>query len=511
MPGVPTANEILTSRHVRHYLQFGGGRPTNKPLYYGSDAQYMIVDTITVPQVGTVAPLYVPDPRQIGFYKLLARTIAAPTALPKATLTLREKHGAIPRQLQRVPLLSIYENDGVCVDPSNFLNGWSDGVIIYSFGITETKNLGNRGSWMTDVVLEDKLPLTLEAVYAIGPLAAGEAVVTTNEIISVTYGSFLSDGSCGPQDDGTKTLYAAEIHGVGAPTSHYSLDGGATWTTLAITGFGAAVDPSRSRIMGNYWLILSPTEDAYYVIALDPTTHKPIGTTWTKVTAGFAAGKGPTDMVVVSPTEAYLCGLGGYLYKCIDPTAGVTVLNAGVVTTEDFARIALQDQTIIAGATTHVVVVSANRGLTWAKTATDPGTGDINGVSIVQPDLWWACDSAGKLWYTQDDGQTWTQQTQVSGLTTAMDVQFVTKEVGFVAGANATPLGFVWGTWDGGHSWTLASPRFLNALTVQGVLELAFPNVADQDPSVASSNLAAACLGDSTIVGAVVIAASPRI
>lgn len=510
MSGVPTANEILKTIQIRDFIQFGGPRPTNAPAYYGANAQYMIMDNISIPESGAVAPVWVPDPRSTaGRYKLVARTIAAPSTLPKSTLTLLEKHGFVPRQLGRVGIISVYENVGQCKDPSNFLTGWSDGVLIYELGIVETKTPGKRGDWKVDSELMDKLALTLQAIYPIGALGMGEKDTGAAEYVDITYGSLVRDGSCGPQDDGTQTIYALTKHASAAKV-RYSLDGGSTWADSAITGIGAAVDPDRIVVMGTNLVVTSSAENAIYVNSINQTTGAP-GASWTKVTTGIVAAHGITDIWVANNYEAYACGLAGYLYKIVDPSAGATVLDAGVATTVDLHRIRGQENQIVAVGATHTVVASTNRGQSWAKTATDPGAGAGQAIEIVQPNLWWYGDGSGGVYESQDGGVTWTAKAGFTGLASVKDIRFATPSVGWIGGATSAPLGQLWATWNGGNSWTNSSPRIQQALTVQAVNTVAIPDVAASDPEVASDNVALACLGDTGTTGAAVIGAVARL
>jgi len=43
MPNL-TADEIVTQKHKRLFIQFGGPYPGNVVKYYGQDAQYMSVE-----------------------------------------------------------------------------------------------------------------------------------------------------------------------------------------------------------------------------------------------------------------------------------------------------------------------------------------------------------------------------------------------------------------------------------------------------------------------------------
>ena len=127
------ANEIITHKHVRNFVQFGGPSPANVVTFAGQDGQYMKVEGVTLPDGGGgVDPVWVHEPARSGQYRLVARKISPPD-LAEATVIMTEKHGYIPRQLQRVNCkFNYYENIGDCVDLSDFLNGWSDYVLVYS-------------------------------------------------------------------------------------------------------------------------------------------------------------------------------------------------------------------------------------------------------------------------------------------------------------------------------------------------------------------------------------------
>ena len=100
-----------------------------------------------MPESGGVDPIWNPDPRRIGSYTLVGRQITPPD-LASATLLMRERHGAIPRQLGKINCqFNLYEPTGKCKDLSDFLAGWSDYVLIYSGAIVTDKDLGDRSAW----------------------------------------------------------------------------------------------------------------------------------------------------------------------------------------------------------------------------------------------------------------------------------------------------------------------------------------------------------------------------
>lgn len=493
-----TADEIITYKHVRSFIQFGAGRPNNPVAYAGQDAQYMSVEGVGLPESGGIEPAWVPDPVNVGQYRLVARKITPPD-LASATLRLAEKHGAIPRQLQRIGCaFNLYNLHGKCKDLSDFLAGWSDYVLVYSGALVTDKDLGTRSTWDSDEMLEDSLALVLADIYPVGGLAFGEAATTEidREVMDVTYGSEEQCGDCGPQDDGTKRIYAVtKSSGAGSPGLPaevvYSLDGGATHTQINIDGIGATADPSAIAIVGSRLVVLVPSEDAYYWSDLNPETGVP--GTFTKVTTGFVAAGSPNDMYVAGPREIYFAGDGGYVYKSTDITAGVSVISAGTATSSNLARIDGLDETIVAVGASGAVIKSINRGATFSLTTTSPSADNCTAVEVLDTRRFWVGTDGGDLFYTLNGGETWvTQSFSGQGTGAVRDVVFATDEVGYFAHNTATPAARLFSTWNGGADWTRTSPRILNLPTFDYVGRIAVPNV---HAGVAANNVALAGLG----------------
>jgi photosystem II stability/assembly factor-like uncharacterized protein len=496
-----TADEIVTQKHKRNFIQFGGARPNNPARYAGQDAQYLAIGGVTVNDTGDISPIYVPDPIRPGQYRLVGRSVTAPD-LAQATLKMHERHGSIPVQLGRIGCaFNAYEVTGNCRDLSDFLAGWSDYVLIYSGALVTSRDLGDRTQWDGDDAIEDSLSLTLADVYAIGALSFGttaEAQID-REVVDVVFGSGLQCGDCGPADDGTNRIYSVtKASGAGSPglpaEVQYTLDGGATWSEATITGIGANENPIGIDIVGDKLVVIShdagPGGGLYYA------TLNSIGApgAFTKVTTGFVAGKYPNDIYVASPREVYFAADGGYIYKSTDIAGGVTALSAGDATTQNLIRIHGANETIVAVGAGMTVVKSANRGETWATTTTAPSaTGNGTAVSVLDQHRVWVGTSSGRLAYTLDGGETWTEKTfSGSGAGTVYDIVFPTDDVGYVSHSTATPTARVFATWDGGADWSNASPRILNTPTANRFNRLATPR--NVDSTTASNTVAVAGL-----------------
>lgn len=509
-------NEIVTYKHKRNFIQFGGPRPTNIVRYAGQDAQYLYIDGVGVPEVGGVDPIWVNDPSVAGRYRLVGRKYTPPD-LASATLKMLEKHGSIPRQLTRIGCsFNLYELTGDCADLSDFLNGWTDYVLIYSYALVTDKDLGTRSSPDTDEQVEDSLSLQLGDVYPVGQLGFGEQASNeiSREVVDVVYGSSEQCGDCGPQDDGTQRIYAiTKSSGAGSPGLPaeviYTLDGWATTAEATITGIGASADPSAVEIVGNKLVVVVPSENAYYWAELNKYTGVPGA--FTKVVAGFVAAKQPNDLCVLSPREVYFCGAGGYIYKATDITAGVSVVNAGSATTSDLIRIDALDDTIVAVGKASTVVRSINRGATFAATTANPSAvaTDVLGVEVLSKDRIWVTLLTGRVVFTVNGGESWTQvQFSGAGAGAARDIVFVNDEVGYFLHNTNTPTARLFATWNGGADWTMTAPRINNWPTFNVGNRIGVPKV---HPGVAANHITVGGLAGNGTDGFLAVGVASRL
>lgn len=513
MPNL-TADEIVTLRHKRTYIQFGGARPTNTVRYGGQNSQYMALEGLSISEIGGIDPIWVPDPRKIGAYRLVGRSFS-PADLPTVNLKMFERHGSIPRQLTRIGCqFNMYELTGSCEDLSDFVQGWSDYVLIYSGGIVTDKDGGARTAWDSDEAIEDSLSVTLSAVYPIGSLAFGEKAASSvdREVVDVVYGSKESCGDCSPSDDGSNRIYfVVKSSGAGSPGYPaeliYTTDGGLTWDQTTITGFGATEDPLAIDIVGNYLVIIGSA--AYFWAQLNTVTGIP--GTFTKVTSGFVSGKAPTDIYVASPREVYFSGNGGYVYKTEDITTGVTTISDGSATSSNLLRIHGKDDVLVAVGATGAIIKSVNRGATWTTTTTSPeAINSIVSVWVMDKNLFWVgTETSGNLWYTLNGGETWVSKAfSGSGSGTVYDIVFPTAEVGFIAHMTTTPAGRLFTTWNGGADITNLSPRILNMPVCDRINRIACPDV---DASIAANNVALAGLAGNGTDGIALVGTASRL
>ncbi len=507
-----TADEIVTQKHKRNYVQFGGPRPNNVPLYAGQDGQYFVVEGVSEQESGGVDPIRVPDPLRQGKYRLIGRKVT-PADLAGSTIKMYERHGSIPRQLRGISCpLNVYEATGACGDLSNFLGGWSDYVLIYSQGNVTDKDLGDRSSFDADDAIEDSLSVVWADIYPVGSLGFGEQAATQvdREVVDIHYGGGEQCGDCGPTDDGTQKIYAITASsGAGSPGLPaeliYSIDGGANWSQASITGIGATADPVAIDIVGDKVVILTKeTNGAIYYATL---SELGVPGTFTKVTTGFVATHAPNDIYVANPREVYICGDLGYVYKTTDITAGVNVLNAGVATASNLLRIHGKDDCIVSSGASGAIIKSINRGVTFATMAVTPSGLSIRALACLDARRCWVGTSDGRVFYTLNGGSSWTELTFTGyGTGQVFDIQFATDEVGFISHSNATPTAALWCTWNGGKDWTNTTPRLANWPTFNRGTRVAIPRSAEA--GIASNTIAIGGLAGGGVDGIILIGAA---
>jgi photosystem II stability/assembly factor-like uncharacterized protein len=481
---------------VQGYLQFGDPRPDHPVRFAGQDAQNIKVEGLSAPESGGVDPIWLHASRP-GSFRRVGSMVTAPDS-PESTVVFLEKHGTVPRQLAKIGCFSVYNHVGSCKDLSDRMSGWTDFVEVLSNGQVTDKDLGSRSAWGdSDDQHEDSLTVRWEDYFVVGALAFGEQGGTEveREVVDLVYGLDTSCVACDTPDVYTSRLYAVtKSSGAASPGTPsevvYSVDGGATWANVNITGLGGTTDPTGIDIVGSYAVVIDTAGGGYYYALLNSLTGVP--GSWSQITTGFVANKQPNDLFVLSPNETFFVGEGGYIYKATEITAGVSAVNAGVATTSDLKRIHGADEVLVAVGESGAIVKSVNSGATWANVTLSPTSATVRAIAVVSDRIFWIGTSGGKVYYTLNGGETWAESSGIGGDLGAGavidDIVFVNRHVGYIAARTSTPTARLYATWDGGVSWTRQPERILNMPTFSRANRVAVPQGAD---STTASNTVA--------------------
>ncbi len=472
MPKV-SKDQVLTQDKIRFFYQIGGACPGNEVLYGGVDGQFLNIEDATNP-IRSIDTISVQDPKRAGRFRRIGRNRSAPD-YPTATVQMLQNRGYYPHQFGefRTKPVTFYAVAGDTADLSDFLGGWDQYVKIYSYGeATEISEGG--GSWDSGEQIQDEPAFTLEAIYSIGALgfATEGAVEVYSEVIDQVYGTL---------GDGYTAIYAVSNNVVAstgqAPSIVYRTSKNGTWTNTTITGAASTDVPQAIAVLGKYLVVLfnDGATGGYFYAELNQESGVP--GSFSKITTGFVTNKPPTDIYAPNSRSAFICGEEGYVYKLGSVSSGVTVLEAGAVTTQNLNRISgTADGTLVCVGESDTIIYSEDRGNSWqTSTAVTGGGNGLDALRVVSAGLWWVGDDSGDVYFTTNKGNTWTEKVINSALTTIQDIVFPTDEVGFMLGTISGPTAQIWTTWDGGESWTKDEPRILSTPTADRFNRISFP------------------------------------
>lgn len=499
----PTGNEVNVLQDSRLYVQPGGARPNSPARYYGQNTNYGIIQNLVAPINGEVTPVYTGDPRVLGKYRLVRRTIGTPP-LPSATFNFLEKRGTLNRLLAQDCGGTFYNLVGNCADPSSILYGWEGGKLeVYADAIFTSMNGGNRSDWANDTPIINSVPATLREFYEIGSVGFGEILAAdiAVEVVDVVFGNIQRCAGCGQPNDGTNWQYGIQLHtGSNEASVLYRITNadGSTLSegVLDIDGIGGTADPVAIDVAGQYLIVLVTSENAYYYAAIDQATGIPGA--FTKVTTGFVASKTPTDLLVYNEHEIYISANGGYVYKLSNVGQAVTVLTAAGATSSNLARINGRGDVIVAAGASGVGIASLNRGQSWFVLPSVPEASNVLALEVMDGQRFFFGNAAGGLWYTLDTGNNWSEIALSDAPTAINDIVAVNNEQIWVAGTDGTN-GLLWWSPDGGADWTAANagPRIEGvSATAQEINRIAVPSASNTE--IAANTLLIGGLGATT-------------
>jgi hypothetical protein len=445
----------LSTGYTRSFLIEGRARGDHSPVY----ASQMRMTAPTQP-FGDITNIEIPDPANYNKWLIVDKIQASEG---RVTFSLEQKYAAaVKSALLRLAkarcAMDIQLHIGECTDPSLF-NTFTKALIIEdaSIGSWKADDLGALGGDQAAAVNETA-DLSASNIYEVMPLSFGEkgGDVVTNKLLDGTICDNASCGVCATESDGCKKIYAVSTAAGGSvstpPDVVFSVDKGATWKAHDVDTMLTGEIPGGIACTGLYTVVFSHTTPALHY-ALKSEFESGVDPVFTKVSTGFVAA--PNAAVAING-KIFVVGEGGYVYWTDDPTAGVTVLDAGVATVDDLNCVhAIDEDHAVAVGNNGAVIFTTNR-TSWAKTNAPVGVGiHLLGVWMKSKTEWWVSTSNGYLWYTLNSGSTWTRKS-VAGTqpTTITSIKFSTASVAFASGV-VSSKGRLWRSFNGGYDWVI--------------------------------------------------------
>lgn len=352
---------------------------------------------------------------------------------------------------------------GVCTDPSDFTK-YTKAMIWEAADISNwsAEDMGALGS-DEQAKIDESADLSAKDMYEVVPQSFNEkaGALVTNELVDGVICGGPSCGDCDSESDGCYKAYWISKAAGGSPGTPpdivHTIDKGVNWYADDIDSLQTAEDPDGVACVGLYIVVVSNDSGSLHYALKSEVDDVDYDETWTEVATGFVATHEPNDIWSYG-NGAFIVGDDGYVYLLgSDPTAGVTVLDAGVATAQHLLAVhALSDKFAVAVGNNGAIIHTTD-GVTWSALTAFVGIGvNLNCVWCKNEKEWFVGTSNGRLWATKDAGTNWAQNAfPGSGSGVVYDVAFATESVGYLAHATTAPRGRILRTIDSGYHWVV--------------------------------------------------------
>ncbi len=448
----------LTRGETRVFLIEGGARGDNSPEY-----QDCAMGDSPERSYGDVTPIQVPSATKYGDYddvgEIQGEKERATISLV-SRMALGTKSNFLQLAERRCPF-DIQIHMGKCTVPNSF-NEFTKILIIENSRISNwsTDQIGSLESGDAEKVnetIDASGAVIYEVVQSNFAEVGGDAV--QNPLLDVIIASAVACGDCDDEDDGCDKIYATGASSPGspgtAPDVTYSLNEGAAWLTADINTLTPGSTGNGIAELGRYIVVVSDTSAALHWIlkaTLDATAP---ANGFSTTATGFVGVNYPND-IWSTGLFAFAVGVGGYVYGANDPTAGVTVLDAGVATTSDLECVhAVSANIAIAGGASGALVGTRNQS-TWSTETIPTGLSDtITAIWMKSEREWWIGTDAGVLYYTINEGTDWTIKTLPGTAPSSItDISFATDTIMYVTGLVGA-VGTLYRSYSGGNTFNI--------------------------------------------------------
>lgn len=458
-------DDALKSSQGALFVQVNG--PNTKPVYAGC----ITVDDITEP-LGDIELIRCFDPSGRG-WATVGQTQAPPDPV---TTTLTGLMFKTANAVERLRCPAVIYAQLICGEGTR-----KDIFPNYDRGVALNVARSTERTW-SNLVHREEDNMSERAV-AISANPPAYEYFRLNDAVarqSVTHDQPLNDiAICGDvQCAGTCGVLAAELCEnlvavgdtiTGSPGFSAEVlvtaDKGGTWSETATDPF--ATDEDVSAVVcfqldkdTNRIVVARGTTDAAAPAEIAYSDDS--GATWTTVNVGSVNGQfAPHNgsLFALDRNNIWFGTDDGYVYYSDDAGESWTAQEEGVITTSEINAIVFRndDNGFFVG-NTNIIAKTSDGGLTWSAVT---GPSDQAGINIFSLEnsgtsRWWiGYETTGELWFTEDDGDNWSQRTY-DGLASQVSIpaiDFVSELHGFFVANTAGPVGTLYRTIDGGYTW----------------------------------------------------------
>lgn len=444
---------ISKASEWRVFIQENGSSPANPYLYVGPFEVGGLTEDL-----GASTPIYAPSSEQRSAWDIVGTTRGAPAlgTTDFTQLASRFLDDFLWNWRKTRCKWNVILQNGDCGRPDD-LDDFDAKLILRGVELTAFNPLGvlnpisgdneaqnqNTGSW------------SISHFDRARKLVWGEVLDTTilAEVLDVVINDHEQCGECGTPSDGCQTVYFLEAANSGSPglSSQVTVtkNGGSSGVTVDIPTLGG-VSAKAFAVVGSYLVVISEAIDAHHWILIsDLEAGTP---NWAEVTSGYVAGHSPRCIYSKSAAETLIGAQDGYIYKLSNPTGAVTVVTDGGVTTENINAINGYGQTVVAVGDNNAILLSNDVGATWSLVTGPQAAVAINTVDVINKRLWVIGYANGRVYYTLNAGDTWTQKVIAADVTVINHIEFFDEIVGIVA-CQAGVSARTYITRDNGNTW----------------------------------------------------------
>ena len=452
-----TLNPAKTGNSRVYYID-GRAKPANAPIYESNwKVGGLSQDT------GDVTKIEVPHPSRFGAFIEVGQIRGATSRVTSEIMSRYsiQELSALKRLSRAGCSFDLHINFGICEDPSSGIDAFTKKIIVEDVVITNysTDELGALAS-DENAVINETVSWSGAVAYEVVPLSLAERgkTVVTNEVVDLVACDVDSCGDCAEPSDGASKFYGVTLQAGGSagtsPDLVFSTDKGQTWFAHDIDSLTSSQDATGVACLGDYIIVTSDDANSYSY-ADKRTVDNGGDPLWGEVTSGFVVGGSPRA-IRVAGSLAYIVGNNGYVYTLRTVGSAVTVIDAGVATADNYLAVAaLSDKFAVAVGNNGAVSVITDGSVVTAVTAPVGATVNLNCVALKSTRDWIVGTSDGRVFYTDDGGETWSQLGDFPLMTSTTSVEaisFATDSVGFMSTV-ASGRAVVLQTFDGGHTW----------------------------------------------------------